>query len=103
MVTDIPNLSAKEAEILRVLITQGDECYGLEMIELSGKKLKLGTLYTTLARMEEKGYVESRKEDRREGARGLPRRMYKCTGLGEKLYKAREFTKKTLSGELGWT
>lgn len=93
----------KEAEILRVLITHTSECYGLEMIELSGKTLKLGTLYTTLARMEEKGYVDSRKEERRAGARGLPRRMYKCTGLGEKIFKVWEFARTELSGELGWT
>ncbi len=70
-------LSAIEMLILKMLIANGGEMYGLEMIEQSGKRLKRGTIYVTLGRMEEKGLIESRKEESRPGARGLPRRLYK--------------------------
>lgn len=99
MSSDIPRLSNKESEILKVLITHGGERYGLEIIEKSSNKLKLGTLYTTLARMEEKGFIESRKEKRRKGARGLPRTMYKCTGLGQKVFEVWEYSVSALSPE----
>ena len=46
-----------------------------------------GTVYVTLNRMEDKGYVESWQEDRATGAVGLPRRLYKVTGLGSTVLK----------------
>jgi PadR family transcriptional regulator PadR len=78
---DFPRLSRKEAEVLRLLITNG-EMYGLEMVNNS-PELKRGTIYVTLSRMEEKGYVSSRKEDVQPGD-GPPRRCYVATGLGER-------------------
>jgi len=75
-------LSAVEMLILKMLIANNGEMYGLEMIAESGKRLKRGTIYVTLGRMEEKGFVESRKEDVRPGARGLPRRLYKPAAHG---------------------
>ena len=51
------------------------------MVELSGGRLKRGTVYVTLGRMQEKGYLESRQEPLPEGAIGLPRRLYRPTGL----------------------
>lgn len=50
------------------------------MVELSEGRLKRGTVYVTLGRMQEKGYVESRQEALAEGAIGLPRRLYRPTG-----------------------
>ena len=59
--------SGLEVTILSFLV--GDrELYGLEMIERSEGALKRGSIYATLHRMEEKGWVESRKEARAEGA-----------------------------------
>ena len=80
--SDPTRLSAIEMLILKMLIANGAEMYGLEMIEQSGKRLKRGTIYVTLGRMEEKGFVESRKEDARPTARGLPRRLYKPAAQG---------------------
>ncbi len=42
----------------------------------------------TLSRMEEKGYVESHVEESPMPIRGIPRRLYRVTGLGEKVYRA---------------
>ena len=62
---EIPKLSKKEAVILDLLVNQGS-MYGLEMIRASDE-LKRGTVYVTLGRMAEKGYVESNLEDRSRG------------------------------------
>lgn len=77
----IPTLSAKEMLILNMLIT-GGELYGLQLVEESKGHLKRGTVYVTLDRMEDKGYVESRTESARPGEPGLPRRLYRATGFG---------------------
>jgi DNA-binding PadR family transcriptional regulator len=38
--------------------------------------------------MEEKGFVDSRQEDRPPGAGGLPRRLYRATPYGKKVHAA---------------
>ncbi len=98
----IPSLSAKEEIILKMLVSQGGkELYGLAMVQHSEKRLKPGTIYVTLSRMEEKGYIESRKEEPRAGARGLPRRLYTVTGLGQRVLAAWELaTEQFAGGEL---
>jgi PadR family transcriptional regulator PadR len=82
-----PRLSAKEAEVLRLLIAHG-EMYGLELVRNSAE-LKRGTVYVTLGRMSEKGYVEARQEDVAPGE-GPPRRLYRVTGMGVRAYRANE-------------
>lgn len=76
----LPQPSPKEYLILDML-RSGQELYGLEMVKANPKKLKRGTIYVTLMRMEEKGYVSSRHEkDPRDP--GMPRRMFMITGKG---------------------
>ena len=76
----LPRLSTAERLIIELLAHQG-ELFGLQMVEESGGRLKRGTVYVTLGRMQEKGYLESRQEALPEGAIGLPRRLYRPTGL----------------------
>jgi DNA-binding PadR family transcriptional regulator len=38
--------------------------------------------------MEEKGFIESRQEERAPGASGLPRRLYRATDYGLKVHDA---------------
>jgi DNA-binding PadR family transcriptional regulator len=64
------------------------ERFGLELVEASEGRLKRGSVYVTLARMEAKGFVESRQEARAPGAIGLPRRMYRATAYGLKVRDA---------------
>ena len=90
MSEDPTRLSSLEQVVLKLLIASSGEMYGLEMIEQSGGRLKRGTIYVMLGRMEEKGYVASRKEKPRSGARGLPRRLYKPTALGQQILAAWE-------------
>ena len=77
----------KERVILALLVSAGP-LYGLRLVELSGGKLKRGTVYVTLGRMEQKGYVQSEQEPPVDGAIGLPRRIYRPTGLGERVLRA---------------
>ena len=84
---DNPRLSSKEAEILRLLIAQG-EMYGLGLVNASDA-LKRGTIYVMLGRMAEKGYVESREEETPPGDRA-PRRLFRPTGHGVRAYRAWE-------------
>lgn len=83
----IPRLSPKEALILEMLIGNG-EMFGLQMVRESEGLLKRGTVYVTLNRMEEKGFVTSWKEQRQPGEIGLPRRLYKVQRHGAMAFKA---------------
>jgi DNA-binding PadR family transcriptional regulator len=95
--TSVPTLPAKEREILELLAAHGS-MFGLQLVEASGGSLKRGTVYVTLGRMEEKGFVESEQEERPAGAIGLPRRQYRITALGKRALRA--WT--VLARELGW-
>ncbi len=81
------SLSAKEACILELLAARG-ELYGLELVGASGGALKRGTVYVTLARMEDKGLVAGAPEQCASPHPGLPRRMYRPTELGLRLLEA---------------
>ena len=87
MVARIPRLSAKESLILELLVEQG-ELYGLQLVAVSRRRLKRGTVYVTLARMEEKGYVAAQAEDRPPDTGGMPRRPYRPTALGRRVLAA---------------
>jgi len=93
---DIPRLSRTEALILALL--DGDERFGLELVHLSEGAIKRGTVYVTLQRMQEKGYVESRTEPQQPGAIGLPRRLYKPTSYGTRVAAAWQAAARALKG-----
>ena|SRR2546425_1157269 len=77
----LPTLSSKESLILELLVRH-KELYGLQLVAESKRRLKRGTVYVTLQRMEEKRYVASRLEDAPSDAGGLPRRIFQPTALG---------------------
>jgi DNA-binding PadR family transcriptional regulator len=77
-------LSAKESVILELLIRE-KQMYGLQLVAASRRRLKRGTVYVTLGRMEDKGYITSRLEDPPADAGGLPRRLYQPTALGRRM------------------
>jgi PadR family transcriptional regulator PadR len=85
--SSIPTLSHKEALILQ-LLGRAREMYGLELVSASDGELKRGTVYVTLGRMEEKGYVTSRLDDDPPPGGGLPRRLYSPTALGRQVSSA---------------
>jgi DNA-binding PadR family transcriptional regulator len=93
---EIPRLSNKEALILRLLMSKG-EMYGLELVAASDGELKRGTVYVTLGRMADKGYVESRQVPQDDG--GIPKRVFHATGFGAKVLSALELAGASLAWE----
>lgn len=79
-------LSSKESLILE-LLTRDGELYGLQLVAASRRQLKRGTVYVTLGRMEQKGYIVSRLDDTPPPGGGLPRRLYAPTALGRRVLK----------------
>lgn len=80
-------LSPKELLVLELLV-RGRQLYGLQLVATSKGRLKRGTVYVTLSRMEEKGYIVSTPDDPPPGAGGLPRRLYEPTALGRRMLRA---------------
>jgi DNA-binding PadR family transcriptional regulator len=72
-------VSALEHLILDLLSARGS-AYGLELVAASRGRLKRGSIYVTLGRMEEKSLVASRLEG--EPGEGPARRIYEPTALG---------------------
>jgi PadR family transcriptional regulator, regulatory protein PadR len=74
-------------EILILAALETSELYGLSIIErvkeTTGQSLSLGGLYTTLHRMEQKGFVASRWGESTEVRQGARRRYYQITALGQ--------------------
>ena len=98
---DFPKLSRKEMLTLELLISKG-EMFGLEMVEASEGELKRGTIYVTLQRMSDKGYIESREEPRIIPEIGIPRRKYQATGLGERVYQTNLRAQEFFNSDFAW-
>lgn len=87
----LPGLSKKEFIAMNLLVGALRPLYGLQMVEQSKGELKRGTIYVTLNRLQEKGYITSTKEREQPGI-AQPRRLYKATGQGVKVFRALEST-----------
>ena len=96
MNSHFPRLSRTEQTILELLVDERD-LFGLQIVERSRGAVKRGTVYVTLGRMQEKGYVESRTEKLAPGAIGLPRRLYRPTANGAAVLKAWTRAARTLA------
>lgn len=68
------------------------------MVERSRGDVKRGTVYVTLARMQDKGYLESRQEPLAPGAIGLPRRLYRPSAYGLRVLQAWRLAEDMLRG-----
>lgn len=93
--------SDREAMILAILI--GRERYGREIRNeyetRTGNKLPLGSLYTTLLRMEEqKGYVKSREGESIPGRQGNRRRYYLIKASGTRALRDWELFRDAVRG-----
>ena len=82
-----PRLSPKESLIVELLL-RGTELYGLQLVAASRGRLKRGTVYVTLGRMEDKGFIASREAAPPADEGGLPRRLYRATPLGRHVFEA---------------
>jgi DNA-binding PadR family transcriptional regulator len=72
-------ISALEAIVLDLLVAQGPT-YGLDLVQASRGRLKRGSVYVTLGRMEQKGLVRSSLDER--PGEGPARRLYEPTAHG---------------------
>lgn len=95
----LPRVSGKELLVLELLLSEG-RMYGLELVTASKGELKRGTVYVTLGRMEEKGYIKSRLEDAPAASGGLPRRVYELTALGRRVCDVWAVVRERLSPRL---
>jgi DNA-binding PadR family transcriptional regulator len=80
----------REAVILDIL-TNGERAgrdIRNEYESRTNTKLPLGSLYTTLTRMETSGFVESRTGDTKPERRGFPRKFFSINGRGERALSA---------------
>ena len=91
----LPSFSALEALIVDLL--GSGERFGLDLVESSEGRLKRGTIYVTLSRMDAKGFLESRQEGRDPAAGGLPRRLYRVTAYGTRVHAARQLLREALA------
>ena len=96
---DFPPLSRKEALILEMLTSARRELFGLEMVKAAGGELKRGTIYVTLQRMKEKGFIDSKPEPRPAPEVGIPRRMYSATGYGQRVFAAYQAARSVLTSD----
>ena len=52
-------LVARSEQLILAMLASRGPCYGLELVQASRGRLKRGSVYVTLGRMEAKGYVTS--------------------------------------------
>jgi DNA-binding PadR family transcriptional regulator len=74
-------ISPTEALILSLLITRSKGAFASELLHMSEGRLKRGSVYTTLSRMEQAGLVSSTEEAPTEHY-ALPRTTYRIVGAG---------------------
>jgi len=84
-----PFAAQTELLIMRMLRDEPAGMYGLALVKASEGRLKRGTIYVTLGRLEEKGYVRSRAKPDGDHP-GIPRPIYKITALGERVLTGAE-------------
>lgn len=78
---------SRTQELILQLLLDPKGTYGLEMVRQSAGRIKRGTVYVTLQRMEQKGLVESWEEDGPGGEHGPRRRLYRIAGKGVEALK----------------
>ena len=84
--TEKSYLGEFEHVVLLAILRLGDEAYGVpvrgEIEEQTGRAVARGALYTTLDRMETKGYLSSRVGDPTPRRGGRARRYFAITAAG---------------------
>jgi DNA-binding PadR family transcriptional regulator len=75
-----------QQQVLYVLLRLGEKAYGMsiwqELEERTGEAKTIGAVYSTLERLERRGYVSSRMGDPTPERGGRAKRYYSITGAG---------------------
>ena len=93
-----------EQLVLLALLRVGDDAYAVpvhEAIRRGGRDLTLGAIYKTLARLEEKGLVESRTGEPTAQRGGRRKRLYTVTAAGRAALRTSLATIRRLAAGLG--
>ncbi len=81
-----------EQMVLLGILQRGDTAYGIDVrkeIEKSaGREVSRGAFYTTLDRMEAKGYVKWKTAAPVTGRGGMPQRLFRVTPAGKRALRA---------------
>lgn len=100
-------LGSLEELVLLALARAGEDAYGMvvrrELAEATGRDVSIGAVYSTLDRMERKGWVASHEPSPEGDRRSRARRYFKLTADGvRQLREARELRRSLSEGvELG--
>lgn len=80
-----------EELVLLAILSQGDKAYGVTirkaLEEATNRSITIGSLYTTLSRLEDKGLVESWTGEPTAERGGRAKRHYKLKGSAQSLLK----------------
>ena len=89
--TKTPSLGEFEHIVLLTLIRLGDDAYGMsvraKIHELIGRDISIGAIYTTLNRLEDKGFVKSRKGEATAQRGGRAKKYFVVTSSGRRALK----------------
>jgi len=88
------SLGEFEHLVLVAILRLREDAYGVtirqEIENRAGRDVSIGAIYTTLERLEQKGYVKSRRGDPTPERGGKAKRYFKLTAPGSKaLYESR--------------
>jgi len=104
-----PNLlGPHEQLVLFAILHIGEDAYGMtirrEVEQRSGRKLSIGAVYTTLERLQRKGYVQSRLGEPGTARGGRAKRHYRITAKGSSaLRESHDLLRAMTDGlEFGW-
>lgn len=105
-------LGSLEESVLLAVVFLAPSAYGVELhdtLREAGRGVSIGSLYVTLSRLEEKGYVSSKNGEPTRERGGKAKRYFSITGLGQQALdeaaesRARLTQKKLASdGGLSW-
>ena len=94
MVMSRPTLGTLELAALLAVVRLGDDAYGLavrhDLTQRTGRELSVGAVYTTLQRLEDKGFLRSRASAPLPVRGGRSRRHYSLTGAGARAIRDAE-------------
>lgn len=78
---------SEQEETILDMLCKGKKLYGLQMVEESKEKLKLGSIYVHLYKLENKQILFAEEDALRPNEYGKPRKLYSLTNYGKQLYE----------------
>jgi DNA-binding PadR family transcriptional regulator len=94
-----------EQLVLLAILHLGDDAYGVTIAEVlrekAGRDLAMATVYTTLERLESKGYLDSRMGDPTAARGGKRKRFFRVNAAGERAVRESLAALRALTAGLG--